>query len=104
MNKILNWLTLSSADVTQGSLFIKGLVVLIPSILVFSKFANIQLDSDTLTTIINTLSNILLYISSILMGIVTLYGLLRKIILTMEGKNVTPQNPTASGTNGSSFI
>ncbi len=88
MDKFLNWLLVSSADVNEWSLTIKGATVLVPTIVLFGNLAHVQFSSETLTSIVDTISTVVLYTGSILSGLATAIGLGRKVYLTITGKNV----------------
>ena len=89
LDKFLNWLLLSSQDANQWSLTIKGATVAIPTILVFANLAHLQVTSDSLTAVIDAVSNVVLYIGGGISACVTAYGLIRKLASTILGSNKT---------------
>lgn len=83
MNKFFDWLTTSSANPEATALTVKGLVVTyLPLILVALKFFghDVQPDVNSLGNQVESLVIVLLGIPGALM---TAYGLIRKIILTI---------------------
>lgn len=94
MNKLVNWLLLSSADSSKLSLTIKGASVGVITVLTMvSGLAHIQLPSDTLTALFDTAVGSLQALAVVLSGIATAVGLLRKLWLTARGENAVLNDP-----------
>lgn len=88
MQKIFDFILKSSADAQKTSLTIKGAgIAAIPTIVLVAHLANIQLQNEQLTQVVDGLANAVLYIGYAISACVFLYGLLRKIVLTMLGEN-----------------
>lgn len=88
MKKIFDFILKSSVDAQKTSLTIKGIgMALIPTLILVSNLANIQLQNEQLTQVVDAIANIVLYVGYAISSGMALYGLVRKIILTRVGEN-----------------
>ena len=85
--KVWNWLVKSSTNPEAVSLTVKGFGLgLIPVLLSVSGIAHISLTGDDMSNIVTMLSNLIDIFLTVIAGILSIYGLIRKIVFTVEGK------------------
>ncbi len=90
---IVRWLVLSSADPAQVSLTVRGFLIgLIPFLMMLAGFAQINVGSEQLTAIVDATANIVQTVLALVAGVMTAYGLLRKLWITIR----THQEVTSS--------
>jgi len=89
MNKIIQWLILSSADAQKLSLSVKGVLLgIVPILIAVTGVAGIQIpNAETLTSIIDLVATFLQVALGIVASVITAIGLIRKIITTFQGTN-----------------
>lgn len=88
LKKIWEWIVYSSADANKISLTVKAFLYgIVPGILFFSNVMNWQLDNAVLTEIIDTIASVIIYIGGSITGLVFLWGLVRKLLTTITGRN-----------------
>jgi hypothetical protein len=88
MRKAFNWLVKSSVYPKQTSLFIKGLGATIVSyVLFFSGIVHIPLNESDLNQVVELIATIVEVILTLVSMFVALKGFIRKIALTVTGKN-----------------
>lgn len=84
IEKVLNWLLMSSNNPEEVSLTVKGMLInAIPVIMFIAGLSHINLGQDTLTAIFN---NVSIFVQAVLLVVgtgATLYGALRKVWLTI---------------------
>lgn len=97
LNKIGNWILLSSVDAEQGSLTAKGfLIAAVPTIMYFLGLTHVQVDSQTLTMLIDTFFGVIQAVLVVAASLVTFVGVARKIYLTATGQNApVPEEPSS---------
>lgn len=69
----------SSVDPNKIALTIRGLSVLVPSVVVLLSFFNINVGAEELNELINALAQLIVMALSLVSFVVTVYGLVRKI-------------------------
>lgn len=80
IQKIWNWLVVSSADPSRISLTIKGIgVAIIPYLMIITNTSGVQIGSTEITSLFDTLAMIVQNFLTIVSGIMFVYGLVRKI-------------------------
>lgn len=88
MKKFWNWLTRSSANVEETSMTVKGIfTALIPIAIYFFHIFNIQVGSEQLSSIVDSIVAIVGVVLGIVSSIQVIVGFVRKIYLTIKGKN-----------------
>ena len=88
LKKIWDWIYLSSVNANKISLTVKAFLYgLIPGIIFFSGLMKMQIGSAQLTQIIDTIAQSIVLFGGLITSLAFLYGSLRKIILTLLGKN-----------------
>lgn len=91
LNKIANWILLSSKHYGEASLTAKGaLIGAVPAVMVILGLAHVQLDSSTVTGVIDAFFAIVQAILTLVSVVVTFVGLVRKIYRSIAGKNIAP--------------
>lgn len=86
------WLIMSSADPTKYSATIKGIGLgTIPVIIALTGVTGAHFDSDTLTSLVDTISSIVQISLTLIATAWSLYGILRKGYLTFVGENHQPK-------------
>lgn len=74
----------SSVDPEKLALSVKGfLVLLIPVIIAVSGMTQWNLGQEDLTLLVNAVGEIVFYTSSIIAGLMVVYGLIRKVLVAM---------------------
>lgn len=90
LNRIANWILLSSKNYGEGSLMAKGaLIGMIPVIISALSLANINVASSDLADIINGFFSILSALATLVAIIVTTVGAIRKVYLTATDQNIS---------------
>lgn len=80
-----NWLMKSSVDPAKTALTVKGfLTAVIPYFVLISGVLNHPADAGTLTTLVEALSNVVLNALTVVGTVVSLIGLFRKLVLTVQ--------------------
>lgn len=81
-----NWLVVSSANPEKLALTVRGFLVgIIPLALYLAPLAGIQLDAGNLSGIVELIKQLVEVGLGLIAGIITLYGLIRKIVLSVKG-------------------
>ena len=81
-----NWLVVSSADEDKLSLTLKGIFgAAVTTLTVVLGFANIHVGD--LTPVVDALITLIQAIAAVVSAVVTLYGLVRKVVLTITGEH-----------------
>jgi len=70
---------MSSADPSKISLTIKGLSVFVPTIVVFFSYFGVDVGSDELNALINSVADFVLLVGTVVATAVTIWGMVRKI-------------------------
>ena|ERR1035437_6063922 len=82
------WLVKSSANPEAVSLTVKGILLgVIPVVLTLAGFVHLTLTDNVLTDTVASIANLIDVVLTLVAGGLTVYGLFRKIVLTVEGKN-----------------
>ncbi len=87
LKKIWNWLVYSSEDANKISLFIKGVIGFVPSIVVFLNMIHITVSADILVALLQQIIVIITATGTLFGALVGGYGLVRKLINTLKGNN-----------------
>jgi len=88
MKKFFEWLVKSSANASQISLTVKGILIgAVPAIIILANLMNINLKNQELTAVIDLVAQLIVLIGGTISVAVTAYGAVRKLILTAAGKN-----------------
>lgn len=88
LKRVLEWLVKSSADASKWSLTVKAVLYgLIPVAVHFLGLANIQIGSDALTQVVDSIAQFIVVIGGVITGSVAAVGLIRKIWTTLAGEN-----------------
>lgn len=88
MFKFWNWLVRSSADPNKLSTTVKGFLLgVLPLLVLAFGMAHVNLDSERLTVIINDLALVIQYALGTVSAAVSVYGLIRKLVKTLNGTN-----------------
>lgn len=88
MKKFWEWLVKSSANASQTSLTVKAFLYgIIPGILLFTKAFNLDIGGDQLTAIVDGIVAVIAFFGSLISAIAIVIGLVRKLWLTVIGKN-----------------
>lgn len=88
MKNFFGWLVKSSANASQLSLTIKGILTgVVPAIIILANLTNIHLKNEDLTAVIDLIAQLVVLIGGTISVAVTTYGAVRKLILTAAGKN-----------------
>lgn len=84
MNKYIDWLTISSKNPDKIALTIKGLLIgVLPVLLILTKMLGLQIGEDATREVIDGIGLIITYGFGIISGMMTIYGLVRKIYRTL---------------------
>lgn len=93
MSKFLNWLVKSSADAEKTSLTVKSFLIgLIPVAMkvvgLGCTLAIVCIDTNAseLTNVASAIADIVFWVLSIVASLGIVYGFVRKVVLTLEGK------------------
>lgn len=98
MKKIIDWVLLSSADPRQMSLTIKGILVsLVPVIIAVLNLTGVEMSSEGLESVINTITAIVFLLGTVVSALMTIAGLMRKIVTTVVGENEVLKEYKAQG-------
>jgi hypothetical protein len=91
----VEWIVYSSNDATQISLTVKGaLLGIIPYLMIVAGIAHVNVgDSTTLTALVDSIANFVQVALTAVSALVTVYGLARKVFLTIAGKNAQTPPP-----------
>lgn len=93
MKKIIAWIIFSSNNPEKVSLTIKSVATaLITLATVYAGFANVQLDSATLTRLVDLVVSFVQGAFLLVSTGMSIYGLGRKVFLTLKGKNPVIHN------------
>lgn len=87
LKKIYNWIVLSSNDPSQVSLTIKGIGGLIVSTGSFWALLHLPVSPDSVTSIFDSFATLATQILGAVSTLATLYGMIRKLGLTILGQN-----------------
>ena len=89
MNKIIQWLVLSSSDAAKLSLSVKGILLgIIPILITVTGITGIQIpNAETLTAVVELVGTFIQVALGIVSLVVTLIGVVRKILSTLQGTN-----------------
>jgi hypothetical protein len=94
MIKFINWIVLSSKDSEKFSLTIKGFGTAFMTLLtVVAGFEHVQLSSADLTAVVDAAVSLLQVVCLAVSTAVTLYGAIRKVVITLKGENAVLNNP-----------
>ena len=85
--KIWNWIVKSSANASNWSLTIKGLITLVPTVVIFLNLVHVPITSDQITNLLQAVVELVTAVGALAGAIAAVYGFVRKIVLTIEGKN-----------------
>ncbi len=98
MKKLIDWVVLSSADPRAMSLTVKGvLVALVPVIIAVLNMTGIDIDNNSLESVINSITAIVFLLGTVVSALMTVTGLMRKIITTVVGENEVLKEYKAQG-------
>ncbi len=85
IDKAFNWLLLSSKDPKQASLTFKGILIgIIPLIMILLQLSNVQVSNAEVNIVINQATTIVKDFLFIVAAVVTTYGAVRKVYLTIK--------------------
>lgn len=88
LNRLFNWMLMSAANPMQASLTFKGVLVAGSSLLINALgFAHVMVDPTIVGTIINDAVLVLQYALFTVGSVMTLWGAIRKVGLTLMGSN-----------------
>ncbi len=88
INKAIAWIVFSSKDPQKVSLTVKGVLLgLVPVIITGFNLAHVDLPTDTLTTLVDAVVQTINSGLTIIAGVMTFWGMVRKIHLTVTGEN-----------------
>lgn len=83
MKRFFQWLVISSVDPTKVSLTVKGFLTTAVSVIVMvSPLFHLHIGSEQLTSIVDGIVDTIVVVLTALSSIVTLFGLIRKIVVT----------------------
>lgn len=92
LDNVLHWVLASSANPSAASLTVRGLLVsAVPTIMLIAGFAHINLGSDTLTSLFDSIATLVQDVLTVVGAAMTTWGILRKIVLTLK---TAPSVPT----------
>jgi len=86
--KIFTWLMVSSKDTEKLSLTVKGVLIgAVTYIVFFAGIFHFNVDQGDLNSLANQLADIVKMTLSLVSAVATTVGLIRKIYLSLTGKN-----------------
>lgn len=96
-SNFMNWLVVSSADPTSVALTVKGvLTALIPYAMTYLPYLGIHVALN-LATLPNDAYTLVFAFFAVASAAMTLYGAVRKLIITVEGMHPLVTSPAPSG-------
>lgn len=91
----MNKLIASSADPTQISLTLKGILVgIVPVVFILLHTIGAKIDQPTLQTIVESVTNVITALGTLVSAVMVAYGVIRKLILDVQTNSSqnTPQS------------